>query len=76
MAGCLNVYLLKIVTPEHFPLHESIRYLAMIIVGGLGSVLGAIYGAVFMTIIPEVLQSIMGVWRWAGCYGEGRFARN
>ncbi|MGB5988113.1 MAG: branched-chain amino acid ABC transporter permease, partial [Desulfobacterales bacterium] len=60
VAGCLNVYLLKIVTPEHFPLHESIRYLAMIIVGGLGSVLGAIYGAIFMTLIPEVLQSIMG----------------
>jgi branched-chain amino acid transport system permease protein len=60
VAGCLNVYLLRIVTPEHFPLHESIRYLAMIIVGGLGSVLGAIYGAIFMTIVPEVLQSIMG----------------
>jgi len=63
VAGCLNVYLLKIVTPEHFPLHESIRYLAMIIVGGLGSVLGAIYGAIFMTIIPEVLQSIMGLFQ-------------
>jgi branched-chain amino acid transport system permease protein len=57
VAGCLNAYLLKVVTPEHFPLHESVRYLAMIIVGGLGSVLGAIFGAVFMTMVPELLQS-------------------
>lgn len=59
VAGCLWVNHLKSITPEHFPLHESIRYLAMIIVGGLGNVLGAIYGAIFMTIIPEVLQSLL-----------------
>ncbi len=59
VSGCLWVNFIKIVTPEHFPLHESIRYLAMIIVGGLGSVLGAIYGAVFMTIVPEVLKSAL-----------------
>ncbi len=63
VAGCLNAYLLKIVTPEHFPLHESIRYLAMIIVGGLGSVLGAIFGAIFMTLIPEFLQHILGLFK-------------
>lgn len=57
VAGALWVNFLKIVTPEHFPLHESIRYLAMIIVGGLGSVLGSIFGAIFMTIVPEMLKS-------------------
>ena len=61
LAGCLYVNFLKIVTPEHFPLHESVRYLAMIIVGGLGSVLGSIFGAVFMTIIPEVLKSALNL---------------
>ena len=60
VAGCLNVYLLRIVTPEHFPLHESIRFLAMIIVGGLGSVIGSIFGAIFMTLVPEFLQFILG----------------
>ena len=57
VSGCLWVNFIRIVTPEHFPLHESIRYLAMIIVGGLGSVLGAIFGAIFMTIVPEALKS-------------------
>ncbi|MEA3230488.1 MAG: branched-chain amino acid ABC transporter permease [Thermodesulfobacteriota bacterium] len=61
VAGCLNAYLLRIVTPEHFPLHESIRYLAMIIVGGLGSVLGSIFGAIFMTMVPEFLQNLLGL---------------
>lgn len=61
VAGCLSAYMLRIVTPEHFPLHESIRYLAMIIVGGLGSVLGSIFGAIFMTMIPELLQNILGL---------------
>lgn len=61
LAGCLYVNFLKIVTPEHFPLHESVRYLAMIIVGGLGSVLGSIFGAIFMTIIPEVLKTLLNL---------------
>lgn len=60
VAGCLYAHLYKVVTPEHFPLHESVRYLAMIIIGGLGSVLGAIYGAIFMTLVPELLQWILG----------------
>jgi len=61
VAGCLSAYLVKVVTPEHFPLHESVRYLAMIIVGGLGSILGSIFGAIFMTMVPEVLQSCLGL---------------
>lgn len=63
MAGCLWVFFIKMVTPEHFPLHESIRYLAMIIVGGLGSVLGTIFGAIFMTIVPEILQNVLSLFK-------------
>jgi branched-chain amino acid transport system permease protein len=59
MAGCLMVNLLKVVTPEQYPLHLSIQYLAMIIVGGLGSILGSILGAIFMTIVPELLRSAL-----------------
>ncbi len=35
ISGCLWVNFLKTITPEHFPLMESVRYLAMIIVGGM-----------------------------------------
>jgi len=33
--------------------------LSMIIVGGLGSILGSIYGAVFITLLPEFLKILM-----------------
>lgn len=56
VAGALWVTFLKVVTPDHFPFILSIKYLAMIIVGGLGSILGSIFGAVFMTLIPELLN--------------------
>jgi len=59
VSGCLWVYFIKSVTPEYFSLHESIRYLAMIIIGGLGSVLGTIFGAMFMTFVPELLQAVL-----------------
>ena len=56
VAGALWVTFLKVVTPDHFPFILSIQYLAMIIVGGLGSVLGSIFGAVFITLTPELLN--------------------
>jgi len=56
VAGALWVTFLKVVTPDHFPFILSIHYLAMIIVGGLGSILGSIFGAIFMTLVPEILN--------------------
>ena len=63
IAGALWVSFMRIVTPEHFPFSLSIHYLAMVIVGGLGSVLGSIFGAVFMTLIPELLNVFTGALR-------------
>jgi branched-chain amino acid transport system permease protein len=60
IAGGLWVSFMKVVTPEHFPFSRSIEYLAMIIVGGLGSVLGSIFGAIFMTLVPELLNVLSG----------------
>ncbi|MEE4264495.1 MAG: branched-chain amino acid ABC transporter permease [Desulfobacteraceae bacterium] len=56
VAGALWVSFMRIVTPDHFPFHLSIQYLAMVIVGGMGSLLGSIFGAVFMILTPEVLN--------------------
>jgi branched-chain amino acid transport system permease protein len=56
MAGAVWVYLFRVITPESFRLIESIFFVAAIIVGGLGSVRGAIFGAVFMTLVPELLK--------------------
>ena len=58
VAGALWVSFMRIVTPDHFPFHLSIQYLAMVIVGGLGSVLGSIFGAIFMVVTPELLNAL------------------
>jgi len=58
VAGALWVSFMRIVTPDHFPFHLSIQYLAMVIVGGLGSVLGSIFGAIFMVMTPELLNAL------------------
>ncbi len=57
IAGSLWGHYLQIISPEHFTITASIEYLAMVIIGGLGSVMGSIYGAVFMTLLPILLRS-------------------
>ncbi|HLT99323.1 MAG TPA: branched-chain amino acid ABC transporter permease [Burkholderiaceae bacterium] len=56
VAGGMWAYFFRVVTPESFPLIMSIFFLAAIIVGGMGTILGGILGAIFMTMVPEVLR--------------------
>ena len=66
VAGALLGYFYRAMTPEYFTLQLSVFYLAAIIVGGLGSMLGTILGAVFMTLVPELLRGAVGwVATWA-----------
>ncbi len=58
LAGALIASYRGIVTWERFDLDVSILYLAMIIVGGLGSVAGSVYGAAFMLAVPALIDSI------------------
>jgi branched-chain amino acid transport system permease protein len=60
VAGGLWAYFFRVVTPESFPLLMSIFFLAAIIVGGMGTILGCILGAVFMTLVPELLKLVIG----------------
>jgi branched-chain amino acid transport system permease protein len=56
VAGALWTYYLRIANYENFTLIVSIEYLAMIIIGGLGNVLGAVLGAIFIKLFPIVLD--------------------
>ena len=60
IAGALYAYLLGLISPDHFTLNQSILYVAMIIVGGMGTVMGAIIGAIFMVLLPEFISAISG----------------
>ena len=66
LAGGLMAHHSRILFPDAFTLLVAIDYLAMIIIGGLGSILGAIFGAVFMTLLPEVLK--LGATSLTGVY--------
>ncbi|MDO8475291.1 MAG: branched-chain amino acid ABC transporter permease, partial [Candidatus Rokubacteria bacterium] len=59
VTGVLYTYYLGIANYEQFQITVSIDYLAMIIIGGLGSVLGSIFGAIFVTLLPIVIRLSM-----------------
>ncbi len=56
LAGALMAYYIGTVSFESFNLNLAIAYLAMIIVGGMGRVLGSVLGAVLITLLPYLLD--------------------
>lgn len=58
-AGALWGYYMASITPEPFNLFLSVEYIAMVIIGGLGSIAGGIYGAVFIIFLNETLRWII-----------------
>ena len=58
LAGALTAHYRSIVTWERFTIDVSVLYLAMIIIGGLGSVPGSFFGATFMTLLPAILTNV------------------
>ena len=67
VSGALLVYFNKFVTPEQFNLQVSIFFLAAVIVGGQGSMLGSVLGAIFMTLVPELLR--LGLLAFSDAFG-------
>lgn len=59
VAGAMMAMYMSIVSVESFPFLLAIEALAIVIVGGLGSVLGAVLGTVFIISLPEVLSAAM-----------------
>jgi len=60
LSSALSAYYTETVTWERFTLDVSVLYLAMIIVGGLGSIAGSVYGAIFMMLLPALLTEVGG----------------
>jgi len=57
IGGALYAYYMMCITPEPFNLWLSIEFIAMIIIGGLGSIPGSVFGAIFIVGLNEVLSS-------------------
>jgi branched-chain amino acid transport system permease protein len=57
-AGALYGSYLRHITPGQFDLGGSIQYVAMIIVGGIGTIYGSIAGAFFVVLVPRVVEAL------------------
>jgi len=61
VAGGLYAFILGFINPEGFHIIMSITFLAMVVVGGLGSIMGSIAGATLMTYLDVKLQAIQDI---------------
>jgi branched-chain amino acid transport system permease protein len=56
MTGSLMVYFIGSVSAEYFTLTLAITYLAMVVIGGAGSIVGSYLGAIFVTLLPHAIS--------------------
>lgn len=58
IGGALYAHYLGFVSVEGFDILFSIQFLAMVIIGGLGSIMGSLMGTAFMVMLPEVMGGL------------------
>jgi branched-chain amino acid transport system permease protein len=56
IGGALFASLVGFIDPTEFGLWTSVRYIIIVVVGGLGSIAGSVVGALVLTALPEVLR--------------------
>jgi branched-chain amino acid transport system permease protein len=76
VGGALFAYYRGFVSVEAFSLYLSIQYVAMVIIGGMGSLAGALLGAVFVTLFPYVIEAAVMSLPGAAAYASATFAAN
>lgn len=57
-AGCFYASFVGTLVPDAFFMTESFSILAMVIVGGMGTLIGPVLGAILLTVLPELLRGI------------------
>lgn len=58
LAGGIYAHMTQLIVPDAFNFIQSITILAMVVVGGIGSTLGVVAGAVLLTLMPELFRFI------------------
>jgi branched-chain amino acid transport system permease protein len=58
VCGVITAYFVQNVSGDYFTLDMAVSYVAMILIGGLGSIGGAIAGAVVVTALPTVTTTV------------------
>ena len=57
-AGAIYALYVGFVNPDSFDINESVLVFAMVILGGVGSVLGPVLGAILLTVLPSWLTYV------------------
>ncbi len=76
VAGSLFAYYRGFVSVEAFSLYLTIQYFAMVIIGGIGSMLGAVLGAIFVTLFPHLIEAAVRSLPGAEAHASQIFAVN
>lgn len=62
LAGALYAQAVTFIAPDGFTIFLSIQFLAVIIIGGMGSILGSILGAITLVLLPELFAKMPAEW--------------
>jgi branched-chain amino acid transport system permease protein len=65
IAGALSAIVIAFVAPDSFDVFLSITLLTGIVIGGFGTISGAVYGALFIQFVPNWAQDISKAAPWA-----------
>jgi branched-chain amino acid transport system permease protein len=65
VAGALGAIAVQFVAPDSFNIFLSITFLVGIVIGGLASISGALYGALFIQFVPNIADEISKAAPWA-----------
>jgi branched-chain amino acid transport system permease protein len=57
LGGALYAHMIKFLSPDQFSIEQSIDLLLMVVIGGLGSVHGAFLGAIFLIVMPQLINA-------------------
>jgi branched-chain amino acid transport system permease protein len=58
LAGSLYAHYLTFISPGTFSFFYSLQVVTMVLIGGMGSLWGSVFGALLLTILPEALQAV------------------
>ena len=67
VAGAMYAHYMGYINPSTFNLDLSTNYVVMLMVGGLGSVVGTIFGSAIVTILPEMLRFLGNYYQIVFC---------
>src|SRR3984885_1439866 len=58
LAGALFAHYVRFLAPDSFDILLSVQFVTIVFVGGLGSLQGAIFGAIFVRLLPQAIAIV------------------